>query len=53
MSGDVQVRFCESAPELRDPRATRHVACFRHCEDAERFSRALKEGLGSSDWKCT
>ncbi len=42
MSGDVPVRFCESAG-VRFPRATLLVMGFQHQTDAERFLHALRD----------
>ncbi|MEN6426051.1 MAG: hypothetical protein ABFE13_11850 [Phycisphaerales bacterium] len=42
MSGDVPVRFCESAG-VRFPRATLLVMGFQHRDDADRFLRELRE----------
>jgi RNA-directed DNA polymerase len=44
MSGDVQVRFCESL-RVRSPRATRLVICCRHEEDAKRIKNVLGKRL--------
>ena len=44
MSGDVHVRFCESAG-VRFPRATHLVVGFEHREEAERFLAELRERL--------
>ncbi len=44
MSGDVQVRFCESL-RVRLPRATRLVICCRYEEDAIRVIKALGKRL--------
>lgn len=44
MSGDVQVRFCESL-RVRSPWATRLVFVFQRSEDAEKFYRVLPKRL--------
>ena len=45
MSGDVQVRFCESL-RVRFPRATRRVICCPYNRDAERIKKALAQRQG-------
>jgi len=44
MSGDAQVRFCESL-KVRSLRATRLVFIFQYAKDVERFYRVLPKRL--------
>lgn len=50
MSGDVQVRFCESL-RVRSPRATRLVICCQYNRDAERIKTAMAQRLKKYELK--